>query len=74
MSFLLSRKASSAFLTTITAMLFSAMASLGGGVTRGADLAALVNPFVGTAAGGDIVPGAIAPFGMVELRTRTEIT
>ena len=67
MSFLLSRKASSAFLTTITAMLFSAMASLGGGVTRGADLAALVNPFVGTAAGGDIVPGAIAPFGMVEL-------
>ena len=34
---------------------------------RGADLASLVNPFVGTAAGGNMVPGAIAPFGMVEL-------
>ncbi len=37
------------------------------GTVRGADLAALVNPFVGTAAGGNIVPGAISPFGMVEL-------
>jgi predicted alpha-1,2-mannosidase len=40
---------------------------LAGGMARGADPAALVNPFVGTAAGGNIVPGAIAPFGMVEL-------
>ena len=47
---------------TIFAALF-----LIGGMARGADLAALVNPFVGTAAGGNIVPGAIAPFGMVEL-------
>ncbi len=38
-----------------------------GRVAYGADLAALVNPFVGTALGGDIVPGAITPFGMVEL-------
>ncbi|MGC9261648.1 MAG: glycoside hydrolase family 92 protein, partial [Phycisphaerae bacterium] len=37
------------------------------GTTRSANLASLVNPFVGTAAGGNIVPGAIAPFGMVEL-------
>ena len=44
------------------------------GNARAANLASLVNPFVGTAAGGNIVPGAIAPFGMVELRTRTEIT
>ena len=43
------------------------VALLAGGMTRGVDLAGLVNPFVGTAAGGDIVPGAIAPFGMVEL-------
>jgi predicted alpha-1,2-mannosidase len=42
-------------------------AVLTGGPARGADLAALVNPFVGTAQGGDIVPGAIVPFGMVEL-------
>ncbi len=38
-----------------------------GGMACGANLAALVNPFVGTAQGGDIVPGAIVPFGMVEL-------
>ncbi len=36
-------------------------------IVRSANLALLVNPFVGTAAGGDIVPGAIAPFGLVEL-------
>ncbi len=45
----------------------AALVALAGGMARGADLAALVNPFVGTAAGGNIVPGAIAPFGMVEL-------
>ncbi|MDA8376636.1 MAG: glycoside hydrolase family 92 protein, partial [Planctomycetia bacterium] len=45
----------------------AALMALAGGMARGADVAALVNPFVGTAAGGNIVPGAIAPFGMVEL-------
>ncbi len=38
-----------------------------GGMAHGADLAALVNPFVGTAAGGDTYPGATVPFGMVAL-------
>ena len=45
----------------------AALVALAGGMACGSDLAALVNPFVGTAAGGNIVPGAIAPFGMVEL-------
>ncbi len=48
-------------------LIILAVALLCGQMVHGADLAALVNPFVGTAAGGNIVPGAIAPFGMVEL-------
>ena len=67
MSFMLSRKFSSAALAMMTVILVSPLALLAGGLARGADLAALVNPFVGTAQGGDIVPGAIVPFGMVEL-------
>lgn len=65
MSLMLSRKFSSAALAMM--ILLSPLALLAGGLARGADLAALVNPFVGTAQGGDIVPGAIVPFGMVEL-------
>ena len=37
------------------------------GTACAADPASLVNPFVGTAADGNIVSGAIAPFGMVVL-------
>lgn len=44
-----------------------ALVLLLGGMANGASLAALVNPFVGTAAGGDTYPGATVPFGMVEL-------
>ncbi len=54
-------------LMTTWGVIFSTLAFLAGGLARGADLAALVNPFIGTAAGGNIVPGAMAPFGMVEL-------
>ncbi len=32
-----------------------------------ADLSSLVNPFVGTDNGGDSYPGAVAPFGMMQL-------
>jgi len=64
---MLSRKFSFAASTILTVVFLVAGALLAGGLARGADLAALVNPFVGTAQGGDIVPGAIVPFGMVEL-------
>ena len=49
-----------------TAIVSWALMLPAGGMACGADLASLANPFVGTAAGGDIVPGAIVPFGMVE--------
>ena len=47
---------------------------LAGGISRGANLASLVNPFIGTAAGGNIVPGAISPFGMVELSPDMDVS
>ncbi len=56
-----------AALNIVTMLIIVSAALCTGGIVQGADLAALVNPFVGTAAGGDIVPGAIVPFGMVEL-------
>jgi predicted alpha-1,2-mannosidase len=37
-----------------------------------ADLASLVNPFVGTDSGGDTYPGAVAPFGMLQLSPNWE--
>ena len=37
------------------------------------DLAALVNPFIGTANGGDVFPGADTPFGMLQWSPDTAI-
>ncbi|MGC9259165.1 MAG: GH92 family glycosyl hydrolase [Phycisphaerae bacterium] len=67
MACMLSRKFSFEALTIMAVIILSPLALLAGGIARGADLAALVNPFVGTAQGGDIEPGASTPFGMVEL-------
>ncbi len=45
----------------------TALTALVGGMVHAAGLASLVNPFVGTAAGGDTYPGAVVPFGMAAL-------
>jgi predicted alpha-1,2-mannosidase len=59
----------SLFTTALAAVLscFASLVLAAAPPPQTADLASLVNPFVGTDSGGDTYPGAVAPFGMIQL-------
>ena len=58
-------------LPLILGSILAGLSTTGGAVQPAEDLAALVNPLVGTAGGGNTFPGAVLPFGMLSWSPET---